>query len=341
MQDNLTSAEKGGLRRAALLTPEERQRIAREAALTRWGDVLPRALRSGALSIAGMNIACAVLDNKVRVLTQGTFLRAIGRSRSPTAGTGITTTDLPTFLAAGNLRPFIPAAVMAKASPIKYRTESGIVAYGYDATLLPGVCGVYLDAKDAPKKTLSKSQESIASRCSILLRGFASVGIIALVDEATGWQEERAKDELSQILAHYIAPELLPWTKMFPDEFFRQIYRLQGWVYRPGTAKRTPFVGHLINRYIYEKLPPGVLDELRRLNPTNEQGHRRHRHHQFLSAETGNPHLDKQIAIVTTLMRVSRDKDQFQELFSNAFDAVTQQRLPLVVTVDEEEPAPV
>jgi hypothetical protein len=38
-----------------------------------------------------------------------------------------------------------------------------------------------------------------------LLRGFARVGIIALVDEATGFQRDRTKDALSKILEAYIA----------------------------------------------------------------------------------------------------------------------------------------
>ena len=169
------------------------------------------------------------------------------------------------------------------------------------------------------------------------MRGLAVVGIIALVDEATGYQAERAKEELSRILAHYIAEELRPWLKTFPDPFFEQVYRLQGWEYRPGTAKRTQYVGKLINKYIYGELPPGVLDELRRRNPTTEKGYRRHKHFQFLTADTGHPHLDKQITVVTTLMRIASDRDEFEELFGRAFSKPVQGRLPLVIKVPDAE----
>jgi hypothetical protein len=82
-----------------------------------------------------------------------------------------------------------------------------------------------------------------------------------------GFQEVRARRELQRILQAYVQAELRPWIKMFPDEFFEEIYGLEGWEYRPGTSKRTPYVGKLVNRYVYEQLPPGVLDNLRRPEP--------------------------------------------------------------------------
>jgi hypothetical protein len=197
------------------------------------------------------------------------------------------------------------------------------------------VCEAYLDADDHDR--ILDSQTQIVAACKLLIRGLARVGITALVDEATGFQEERAKDELARILEHYISAELIPWVKQFPDEFFRHIYRLQGWEYKPGSAKRTPYVGHLINRYIYDQLPPGVLDELRHRNPVLEEGYRRYKHHQFLTPSTGHEHLDKQIAIVMTLMRISADKEEFEELFNKAFGKAVQARLPLVIDVSQDQ----
>ncbi|MGH7639350.1 MAG: P63C domain-containing protein [Candidatus Dormibacteria bacterium] len=325
---------RGGLRRASALSPDERQTIAREAALLRWGDTLPRATHTGLLQIAGLTIACAVLQDGTRLLTQQTFLTALGRSRTAKGGTGgASEPELPAFLAAENLRPFISDELQSKVNPIAFRSAKGVRGYGYDALLLPMVCDVYLRAND--EHVLLQSQMHIVGRCYMLMRGFAMVGIVALVDEATGYQEQRARDELTRILEHYISPQLLPWTKTFPDEFFRQLYRLQGWEYRPGSAKRTPFVGHLINKYIYEELPPGVLPELRRLNPVVDHGRRRHKHFQYLTVDTGNPHLDRQITAVTTLMRSARDKDDFIQHFERAFLHNVQERLPLIIEVPE------
>jgi hypothetical protein len=333
-------ASKGGSTRAATLTPEDRRAIAREAAEARWGNVLPMATHSGNLVIAGRLIACAVLENGKRVLTQETFLKTVGRAGKAKGGRGssaLSVDGLPPFLAAENLLPFISDELRQAAQPIAFRTQSGGRGYGYDAMLLPAVCEVYLQARDAKRDLLS--QEHIVKTCDMLMRGLARVGIIALVDEATGYQEARAKDELHRILAAYIAPELMPWTKMFPDEFFKEIYRLQGWEYRPGSAKRTPYVGRLINKYIYDQLPDGVLEELQRRNPVTERGYRRHKHHQFLTADTGNVHLDKQISTVTTLMRIADDRDEFEALFERAFGKVEPRR-PLVIDVDPTDGTP-
>lgn len=326
-------AAKGGQSRAARLTEGDRRAIARDAAETRWGTVMPRASYNGEIVIAGRKLSCAVLDNGKRVVTQSTVLGALGRTPTPKGGTGIigSVSGLPSFLAAENLQPFISDELRQAAVPLTFRTESGGKGLGYDALLLPMVCEAYLKARDAGK--LHYTQDGVVKACDLLIRGLARIGIIALVDEATGYQEQRAKDELARILEHYIAAELMPWVKMFPDEFFRHMYRLQSWEYKPGSAKRTPYVGKLINRYVYDQLPPGVLDELRLRNPVMEGGYRRYRHHQFLTPDTGHPHLDKQISIVMTLMRISSDKGEFEELFAKAFKGEVQQRLPLVIDV--------
>jgi hypothetical protein len=321
-----SSASKGGAARAERLTRSERSEIARQGALARWGTDSTAAINDGVLSIGAHEIRCAVLADGRRVLSQQTVLQTLGRARSAKGGTGSRAGGLPPFLAAANLHPFISDELTEMCEPIPYRPVTGGRAFGYRAEILPLICDVYLDA-DAAKK-LTKTQEPVAQICQILVRGLAKIGIIALVDEATGYQEVRARDELQRILAFYIAAELRPWTKMFPDEFFEQIYRLQEWEYRPGTAKRTPYVGKLINRYIYEQLPPGVLDELRERNPVTETGRRRHKHFQYLTADTGNQHLDRQISTVTTLMRISDDRAHFEELFERAFPPA-QGRLPL------------
>ena len=199
--------------------------------------------------------------------------------------------------------------------------------------MLPQVCEIYLEARD--DGALYETQEPAAWAADLLMRGLAHVGINALIDEATGFQEVRARDELQRILEAYIQAELRPWVRMFPNEFFGEIYRLQGWEYKPGTSKRTPYVGKLVNKYIYDALPPGVREEVCRLNPRTETGYRRFKHHQFLTADTGNPHLDRQISTVTTLMRISRDKYEFENLFERAFPPA-RPRLPLEIVAREE-----
>ncbi len=274
-----------------------------------------------------MKIECAVLDDGRRVLSQGTVLSA--RWPSPDHGaTGHYRGRAP-FLSAANLRPFVTSELAELEEPIQYRMSgTNARSVGYRAEILPLVCGVYLDPRN--EGVLLHNQRPAAQAAEVLIRGLARVGIIALVDEATGYQEVRARHELQQILEKYVSPAFRPWVKAFPDEFFEEIYRLQGWEYRPGTSQRTPYVGKLIKHYIYEQLPDGVLTELERMNPRNTAGNRPRKHHQHLTADTGNPHLDKQILTVLTLIRVSSSREEFEILFERAFPP-PEPRLPFVV----------
>ena len=91
-----------------------------------------------------------------------------------------------------------------------------------------------------------------------------SIGIIGLVDEATGYQGIRAKRALATILEEFIAEELQPWTKTFPYEFYEEIFRLKGWP-GPDGVKRPSVIGHYTNDIVYARLAPGVLDELKQM----------------------------------------------------------------------------
>ena len=79
-------------------------------------------------------------------LSFATFLRALGRSRSPKAGTGVLSTvdELPVFLQAKALKPFINNDLEMSTKPIFYRTRSGGKGVGYDATAIRQVADVYL-----------------------------------------------------------------------------------------------------------------------------------------------------------------------------------------------------
>ncbi len=326
-------AAKGGRARAQALSSTEREEIARHAAEARWGiEAIPKATHTGQLRIVDRIISCAVLENGKRLLTQGTFMTAIGRAEKAKAGTGSARLTqgggLPPFLAE-NLRPYVSDELLELTSPIVFRSQNGRKAYGYEARLLPLVCDVYLKARD--EKKLLPSQESIARVCDLLTRKLAQVAIIALVDEATGYQEQRARNELQEILAAYVLEEHRPWITTFPNEFFEQIYRLHGWPYQPGRAQRTPFIGKLINEWIYAEMPPPVLPELQVRNPKNANGHRSHKHHQFLTPEMGREQLQRQITAVTTIMRISDDKDDFERHFAKLSRKPQQQRLPLVI----------
>ena len=315
-----TPQSKGGKARAQALSKEERSGIARRSAQARWAEAkrLPQATHGSAdhpLKIGDIEIPCYVLEDGTRVLSQRGVLGGVGLS--PSGGGG---DRLVGFLTGRGISPFASSDLMAAIeAPIKFRhTKGGGVAFGYPATILPDLCDVVLAARSAG--ALQKQQMHIADQCEMLVRGFARVGIIALVDEATGYQEERDREELHRILEAYLSAERLAWAKRFPDEFYKQIYRLKSWKWPPVGRAKPPILGHITNDIVYDRLPPGVLEELRHRNPKQQTtGHRKWKHHQFLSADFGQPDLRDHLLQVIAVMRVSRSWDGFKRNFDEAF----------------------
>lgn len=332
-----TPQSKGGLARAEVLSPEQRSVIARKAAQSRWSGYLPRAVTEiKLLKIGDAEIPCAVLEDGRRVLTQEGVLHAIGRAKKAKGGQGASVVDNPpAFLAAKNLNAFISQDLLRSTTPIIFRPLAGPKAFGYEARLLPEICRVFVDAKKSGK--LLPSQKHIAEKCELLLSALAGIGIIALVDEVTGHQARRDRQELQKILEAYINPELipLPWTRRFPDEFYKELFRLHGWQYSPPQVKRPKILSQITARLVYQQLPPGVWEQLKRINPADKKGNRRYRNWRFLTEDIGNPHLEKQLIAVTTLMRSAPNWRIFERLFERAFPS-QQPKLPLIYPEDEE-----
>ncbi len=330
MDDEITGRAKGGVARAAALSRDERRAIASRAAVARWQKGIPHATHTGILKIADLEIDCAVLDDGRRVLSQRGVNKALGRkhggaifrmaqSQSEAGG------HLPIFLTGRSIKPFISDELRLVASqPILYDAAPGGIplAHGIDANVLPAVCEVWVRAHQAG--ALRPNQVPIAIRADILLRGLQRVGITALVDEATGYQRDRPKDELRLILEAYISKELLPWTERFPEDFYQEMFRLRNWPFSPleydQKGPQGPrYAAKLTTALVYDQLPPGVRQALERLNPKTEKGRRKYHHHRFLSGEIGHPHLEKQVAVVTALMRVSPDWETFMRNFNRNF----------------------
>lgn len=269
-------------------------------------------LYEGILDLAGIEIPCYVLDDGTRILSGRKMQEALKivdvEDGKQTAGT-----RLNRYLEQKTLEPFIyKGREQDHFKPIIcYRGTQKI--NGYEATLLADLCDAFLEARK--HISLSPRQTIIAEQCEVLIRAFAKVGITALVDEATGYQYEREKDELQQILRKYISEELLPWQKRFPDIFYKELFRLNGWDYTvKGIQKRPGVVGTWTNKLVYEQLPQGVLDELRNNVPKSETGNPTARFHQLLTDDIGSPHLTAQINQIVTLFQLS---DNMQEMWNN------------------------
>jgi P63C domain len=166
---------------------------------------------------------------------------------------------------------------------------------------------------------LRPNQRIFAEVASLLIRGLAHVGIVALVDEATGYQEVRDKQALQAILDKYLRKELAAWAKRFPDEFYKEMFRLRGWEWLSVSGKRPSIVGTYTNDLVYERLAPGILKELEARNPKGDHGNRKGKHHQLLTDDVGHPALAQHLHAVTGFMRASGTWDQFYRMMNRAF----------------------
>lgn len=308
---------KGGIARAHSLSAEERKDIAKKAAKARWqpqgATNLPiakygapnRPLKLG----QGVEIPCYVLNDNTRVLTQEGFLSAIGRAKKAKGGQGATgaaessVDKLPSFLAAKNLTPLISEDLLRSTKPIAFMLPGGGKAFGYRAEMLPQVCNIYLAARD--KAILLPSQMHIADKAEILIRALAETGIIALVDEATGYQEIRPQDALQAYLEKVISRELAAWVKKFPDEFYENIYKLKNWHWLGMGKNRYSVVGHYTRDLVYERLGPGVLAQLEAKSPKDEEGKRPNKLHQWLTEDIGNPMLAQHLHSLVMFQRLA------------------------------------
>jgi hypothetical protein len=176
-------------------------------------------------------------------------------------------------------------------------------------------CHVFLDAKEAG--VLHKNQKHIADVCKVVHRGFAIVGITALIDEATGYQEIRDRLALQQILRKYISGALYEWSLTFPMEFYKEIFRLKGWEWNNG--KMPGVVGRYPRDLVYSRLAPQVLEELERLNPPTEAGYRKYRHHQYLTRDVGHPTLTRRLYELIGMARAFQSWEPYYRLVDKTF----------------------
>lgn len=334
--DDKANKQKGGYARAKTLTAEERSAIASQGAQARWqekreaNERTPRVLEgfSNVLELAGVKIPCAVIEgpNGVqRVLTENGITLALLGSRSGASKRlkkaleerGV---PVPLFAAPRQLAPFITEELLdGPLRPIDYHDGDRVVR-AYDAAILPAICNVWLEAREAG--ALQQQQLAKAQKAEILARALAKTGIVAMIDEATGYQAVRPQNALQEYLKHIIREQLAAWVKKFPDEFFENIYKLRGWAW-PGMKKnRYSVVGHYIRDLVYDRLGAGVLAELEKKSPKDERGHRPNKFHQWLTDDIGDPMLAQHLHTVIMFQRLALANGYGWQRFVQMVDAV-------------------
>lgn len=321
MGTTATGKAAGGIARAAKLSADERKAIAMRAVDGKKAKAaLPVLLHRGELNIAGAMLPCAVVDMRdgkdpVRVLTESGISNALlgGRSgaskrlkkQAEVLGDA---ESVPIFVAPPRLKPFIDESAKIALRPIEY-LDGGRVAQGFDATALPIVCDIWLRAREAG--VLQDQQLDKAQKAEVLTRALAKVAIIALVDEATGYQADRAKDALAKILEAFVAKEIQPYLRTFPADYYEQLFRLYKLPFPPegNQSWRPAFFGHITNEVVYSRLAPDLLPELKKLASKAE---RKAKLHQWLTHDIGHPKLREHLSSIVTIMKLSQTPEQFK-----------------------------
>ena len=286
---------------------------------------IPKTTHTGKLEIGNMVLPCSVLSDGTRILTQTDFMKGMGMYYSGWISKHRPSEDIaaeiPQFLSFKNLKPFVDKHLGDLQSiDVKYRTARGRVSRGIKASIIPKICDVWIDAEEMGN--IGVRQKKIAAKAKVLMRALAHVGIIALVDEATGYQEIRDREALQAILDKHLLADRAKWSKRFPDDFYKQMFRLRGWEWQGMKVNRPSVVGRYTNDFVWDRMAPGIRKELERLNPKTDKGTRRARHHQWLTDDIGHPALQSHLSGVLALLRASSGWDQFKRMLQRAYPKV-------------------
>lgn len=307
MEENLkkdASKQIGAKKRSEVLSPSQRSKIAAKAALKKAGYPSATKFR-GAINIGGYELPCAVLEDGRRVVWQREVVGLL---------TGHKKGGLGRYLSAANLKPFVPEKfqnIDFDENTIVFELD-GAKSHGFEAEDIVDICKMYLMARKA--NALLASQIHLAHQAEIIVLSLAKVGISALIDEATGYQEVRDKKYLQSLLDKYLLKEYAAWAKCFPDEFYKEMFRLRGWEYPNPNNGKPGVVGKYTNDLVYERLAPGLLEELQTRNPKQPSGYRKAKHHQWMSDDLGMPALSTHLMMLIALMRPCSSWEQFMAM---------------------------
>ena len=334
-----TPQSRGGHKRAELLSPEERKLIASKAAAARWSprpvavvdpNRIPSAERQGELKIGEIVLDCYHLDDGRRVFHKRGIARALGlKSAGGNAFKKMISRKGVGSALGEELREKIDNPIVFL--PLTLDPSHGSshnFGHGYEATVLIDICDALIQAQHARK--LAPSQAFLAMQAEIIVRSSAKLGIIALIDEATGYIADKRKEEYRQLFQAFVQEEFRQWEREFPDRFFDMLYRLYGLRRKnPKSFKHPGFFGRFIRKYVYYPLANSngaILEELDKRNPVvYVGGGRRYKLFQFLTEEIGLPAFRQHLWQIVGIGNSVADKTAFDRAFCRAFPEVTPQ----------------
>lgn len=290
-------------------------------------QLVPRATHWGDLSIGDATLPVYRLDNGQRVFSlKGVVVGLIGTEGG----------QLAEYLKVKALRDFLPSDLRPDEDgsiPALFRFDTGgeghfKFALGFPVERFMDLCAAYSMAlqehlNDGSGFSLTARQILIAKKAMAFERACAKVGIIALVDEATGYQFERETDALQMKLKLFLGEEMRKWERTFPDELWKEFGRLTKWT--GPVHSRPKYWGKLVMELIYGYLDPDVAKWLKENKPKPQHGQN---YHQWLNEQYGLRMLMQHIWMVIGMAAASQSMQELKERLAQRFG-----RVPIQLTL--------
>ena len=260
---------------------------------------VPVARWPGELPIGEASLPVYVLDDGRRVISRSGAV-ALLTDRS---GGG----NLEQYLRVGALGPYLPDDVLDQFIDFSIPEVVNRTVRGLQAETFLDITRAFVQARNDGALTTDR-QRDIAVKSDVFLAACAKTGLIALIDEVTGYQYERAQDALQLKLNLYLEQEMRKWEKTFPDELWVEFGRLTQWQGRLNA--RPKYWGKLVLELIYGYLDRDVLDWLRDNAPAPRKGRN---YHQWLSSQFGLKRLTEHIWMTIGMAKTCASMPQLRE----------------------------
>jgi len=281
---------------------------------------IPKATWWGVLPIGDAELPVFVLDNGLRVISR-------------TGATGLLSDrkgggNLENYLQVSALTPYMPPDLSGLSIEFQLHITNKTVK-GFSAETFIEICGAYVKAL-ADNALDTERQKEIAVKASMFLASCAKVGLIALIDEATGYQYDRAVDALQVKLKAFLAEEMREWEKTFPNELWVEFGRLTKW--KGSVTQRPKYWGHLVTELVYGYLDPDVTKWLKENHPQPRHGRN---WHQWLNEQYG---LQKLVQHIYTLIGIGKACYNMRELKEKMAELYGKQSVQLTLYLPPPRP---
>ncbi len=258
----------------------------------------PTAKWPGILTIGNVELPVYVLDDGRRVISRTGATDVITGKK----GGG----NLESYLGVEALRGYVPSDLPGQMIEFVIPEVVNKTVLGMSAETFLEICTAYVRAlDDGALKT--ERQRAIAIKAGMFLASCAKTGLVALIDEATGYQYVRSEDALQFKLRLFLEEEIRKWEPTFPDELWYEFGRLTRW--KGPITQRPKYWGKLVMELIYEYLDPDVAEWLRKNNPKPQKGQN---HHQWLRSEYGLRKLMEHLWMVIGLAKACQSMQELK-----------------------------